>query len=347
MVYTQRQSYIVLLAAALLFCIAGSARGLVLHPGGEPNLATWTDRPSDNVVGRWGHTACCVAVSRNCVVTTRHQAGSLNTQVEIAGGRYSVSDIWEHETADLRLARLYGANLTDFVELFEGRFEAGRQVVIGGFGAASGALLENHGVVYGYDWDSSSPAKLRWGTNRIERTEDNKSLEELVSDVVIADFDGLGEGKSTVYECTVGGHDSGGGWFVKTAGDWRLAGLSRAIDVHFEQGHENDPNYSLWQAWFRDRGNPGAARPDYLDAVRISSYAGWIKQRIPAVRPGDLTGDDLVDMSDLVVFGHYWGSRECRYPDWCAGADSEPDGDIDWRDMVEFSNNWLEPEEGY
>ncbi|HLB74133.1 MAG TPA: hypothetical protein VJJ98_08950, partial [Sedimentisphaerales bacterium] len=144
------------------------AQAIILHPEGEPNLAAWTDRPDDDVVGRWGSNASCVAIARNCIVTTHHQGGGASTSVQIAGVTYSIAQIWNHPTADLRLVRLFGANLAEFVDPYAKTDESGKQVVIGGCGVGNGPSLETGGIVYGYQWGESATRDLRFATNRIE-----------------------------------------------------------------------------------------------------------------------------------------------------------------------------------
>ncbi len=70
--------------AILLCCLCAVCPvwGIVLHTDNEPNLATWVDRPSTGVVGRWGTNASCVAIAPNYVITTRHQGISSGTTVE-------------------------------------------------------------------------------------------------------------------------------------------------------------------------------------------------------------------------------------------------------------------------
>jgi hypothetical protein len=330
-----------LLAASLLFCCTRPALGIILHPDGEPNLATWTDRPDPNVAGRWGNNASCVAVSSNCVIMTRHQGGGIGTVVEIGGGTYTVADIWTYSTADLRVAKLYGANLRSFVGLHEDTNEIGKDIVIGGYGDGRGGLLKTGGITYGYEWDNSTNTTLRLGTNKVDNTENDNTIGSLTSDIIIADFDGLNEGESTIYEGIPAVHDSGSGWFIKVGETWKVAGLSRAVGTHYEEGHPDDANYILYEAWFRSRADPDILQPDYLDAVRISSYATWILETIPERLPGDLTGDDWVDLADFAVFAQYWQNTECEFPDWCAGADCEPDGDVDWADLAALVDGWL------
>jgi len=342
MKYTAQKSFVyVLILSVFLFWAAGSTLAVVLHPAGEPNLVTWTDRPADDVVGRWGSNASCVAVSSNCVITVRHAGGGINTRVEIGGKTYTIAQIWNHSTADLRLIKLAGTNLANFVDIYENIDERFKQIVIGGYGDGRGALLQNGGVTYGYQWDGSSNTTRRFGTNKINRTKNNDTIGDLTSNIVIADFDGLGEGQSTLYEGIVADHDSGGGWFIKDGSIWKVAGLCRAVGIHYEQGHEGDLNYMLNESWFRDRDDPNVLDPDYLDAVRLSSYATWIYDTIPDVLPGDLNGDDYVDFSDFAVFAQYWLNSDCHAPDWCLGADFGPDGDVDCADLEEFASYWL------
>lgn len=326
----------------LLVGSGGPAYALILHPDGEPNLLTWNDRPPDNAVGRWGNNAGCVAISRNCVITTQHQSGKLYTRVEIGGVTYKIDEMWNHPMADLRIAKLIGANLPNFVNINRRRNEAGRKIVIAGDGAGRGALLQAQGITYGYEWGNSAIRIARMGTNRIEGVLDDISIQGFTSDVIIADFDGLDEGNSTIYETIPAVHDSGGGWFTKVSGNWILAGLSRAVDLHYEQGHESDPNYILYEVWFREKSNPDEPYPDLFDAVRISSYVEWINDTVPDVVPGDLNGDDFVDFADFSLFVHHFGRNDCQGPNPCLGADFEPDGDVDWGDLAEFCSYWLE-----
>ena len=339
----QRDFLYMLAVAAFLFSVTGPALGIILHPDGEPNLATWTDRPDENVIGRWGYNACCVAISSNCIITNRHPGGGAGVPVEIAGNTYTIAEIYDHNTADLRIVKLSGANLTNFVDIYEKTDEVHKEIVIGGYGDSRGNPLQKWGITYGYEWDSSGNGTLRFGTNRIQLTEDDSTVEDFTSDIIIADFDGLGEGFSTAYECIPADHDSGGGWFIKVADNWKLAGMTRAVEIHYEEGHPNDPNYVIYeQAWFRDRDDPNKQNPDCFDAVRISSYAQWINETMPEVLPGDLNGDDRVNFTDLAVFQQYWQNTECKSPDFCAGADFEPDGDVDWGDLAEFTSRWLQ-----
>jgi hypothetical protein len=272
----------------------------------------------------------------------RHSGGNgIGIPVQIGGRTYTVAETWNCGSADLRIARLYGANLTSFVSPYENTDEIGKDIVIGGFGDGRGSILTTSGQTYGYGWDRAPNTTRRLGTNKIDGTEDDSSLAGLVSDIIIADFDGLTDDQSTIYESIPADHDSGGGFFIKDGSYWKVAGLCRAVSAHYVEGHSGDPAYRLYESWFRSRTDPSILLPDYLDAVRISSYASWILTTLPQRLPGDLTGDDWVDLDDFAVFSQYWEKSDCHYPDWCAGADTEPDGDVDWDDLLALLDGWL------
>lgn len=325
-----------------LFWAAQPACGLILHPAGEPNMATWTDRPPEDVIGRWGNNGSCVVIGPNYVITTRHQGGGLTTPVRIGSVQYTISQIWNHNTADLRIAKLNDANLPNFVGVFGNTNEVGKNMVLGGYGVGRGELLQKDGITYGYRWAIGSNTTLRMGTNKILASEPNSVLGSFASDIIIAGFDGPNEVWSTTYESAPAGYDSGGGWFIKAGGRWKVAGLMRAVGAHYQEGHDGDPNYVIYnETWFRDRADPNRRLPEYSDAVRISSYAQWIRNiTVPKIE-GDLDRDGYVDFADFAIVAGVWMSTECQEPDWCLGADFEPDGDVDWADLVEFLSHWL------
>ena len=312
-----------------LFCWSGWVSGVIWHPAGEPDLGTWTDRPDSNVVGRWGNNVTFVVVAPNWIITTRHQ-NTFPSTVSIGG----VSYVCHYKTewrggpsgnGDIQLVRLttadgYNPELVHYAGPYTDTDEVTQETVLGGYGNGRGAVLQTGEITYGYEWDNSGNTTLRFGTNRVKDADNDSTIGSLTSDIIIADFDGLDEGQSTTYESALGAGDSGGGWFIHNGTEWKLAGLSRAVGVHYEAEHLGDPNYILYEAWFRNRETPLIKQPDYLDAVRVSSYAAWILQIINV--EGDLTRDDWVDFADFAALAEYWQSNECTVQnDWCGGAD--------------------------
>ena len=103
---------------------------------------------------------------------------------------------------------------------------------------------------------------------------------------------------------------------------------------HYKDGHEGDPAYIVYESWFLQA-------PEYLDAVRVSSYVDWIYEII--VTDGDLTGDDWVDFQDFARYASQWQRDDCNEQNsWCDGANFlEPFGIVDLNDLSFLTDNWL------
>ena len=269
-----------------VFCLfsSGSAFGLVLHPGDEdpPPL-----RPLDAAVGRWVTNGSCVAVGPNHVITTRHQNWLSNKPVWIGGVEYRTAEIFDHSEADLRAVRIatpegQNADLTYYIPPYTDTGERYETLVIGGYGLGRGSELKTpFDVTYGYNWAGAANDTLRWGANRIEgfnHTNDG----DYSTDVITADFDGPDGSAYRAHETAPAAWDSGGGWFIDVSGsgDWRVAGLTRAAQ-----------HASVNQSWFKNNVT-GLPDPDYLDAVRVSSYAGWVNGVLnPSLWSADASGN--------------------------------------------------------
>ena len=305
--------------------MAGSCAGIILH---DPD-SELTDRPADGVIGRWSGTASCVAIDRQYIVTTKHQTGTLSTLVVIEGRTYSISQLWNHPTDDIRLAKLRHANLSDYVGLNSSVSEENQPIVIGGYGDGWNSILETGGQVYGYQWDGSANVNLRWCSNKIE----DWTLSD--SDLIGADFDGPGEGGATTYEGMFADHDSGGGWFIKSGGNWYLAGLN--------YGTEHDQ-----ESWYREDYDPDLYHPDAFYAVKVRNFVSWINGNI-ATQPdcafiaSDLNDDCEVNLQDFAEFNKWWLHCDCAMSNnFCEGADFEPtNGCVDLNDLAAFLSQWL------
>jgi hypothetical protein len=348
-----QQRVIVMLAGicALLF-VPGPACGVVVHPGaGDPNLVEWVDRPVDGLVGRWGGSGSCAAISPRHVLTTKHQGGDVGTTVEIGGKLYRVERVWNHPLyvnegtgeyalVDMRIARLAEANLSEYASLYRGSEEAvnQRKVTVGGWGLGRGEALKTNGITYGYQWADDNVMRLRWCTNQIDLTSDgvsstNKSSGlDVYHDYIIADFDDPG---TTVYEGAVAGYDSGGGWFIKTDAGWELAGITWGAE-----------HADVKQIWFRSASNPIMRHADRMYALRVSSYAEWINsvldnecQDPPA---GDFNSDCRVDIEDAAGFARWWLFDGCSWwDDHCQGRDINSDGRVNMADFAKLSHDFV------
>ena len=285
-----------LLGTVSCLLVSGSAFGLVLHPSDEDPPPV---RPLDAAVGRWVDNASCTPVGPNHVITTRHQNWGLYMPVWIDGVEYRTAEIFNHYEADLRVVRIatpdgQNADLTYVIPPYTGTQERYKTLVIGGYGRGRGDPLETPlGVTYGYTWAITPNDTLRWGANRVEGSS-RVTTPDYPTDVLTADFDdpaGIGH---VDHEAAPAAYDSGGGWFIDISGngDWRVAGLTRAVE------HGPPTN----ESWFRDSVT-GLFDADYLDAVRVSSYAQWINGAIsPSVWNVDASGNwaDLANWSSGV-----------------------------------------------
>jgi len=269
----------------LWLLMSGPAFGLVLHPGDE---APPPVRPPDAAVGRWVDNGSCVPVGPDYVITTRHQDWLLNRPVWIDGVEYRTAEIFDHQEADLRVVRIatpegQDADLDYYMAPYTGNQERHETMVIGGYGKGRGvALTTPLGMVYGYAWSGTANDTLRWGANRVDGF--NCVVEPgYVTEVLTADFDRRGSLGSCDHEAAPAAWDSGGPWCIDITGngDWRVAGLTRSV--------EHGPPIN--ESWFLNNVT-GRPDPDYLDAVRVSSYAGWINGVIdPSAWSVDASGN--------------------------------------------------------
>ena len=337
--------------ASLAF-LASPTWGLILHPAGEPD-ASWTERPPDNVVGRWSYNASFVVIAPNWIITTQHQNTSPDT-VEINGAPYSChyDSQWTggpNGNSDIRLIRLTtptgeNADLPHYAPPYQGTDEStAAETVIGGYGRGRESILSKRGTVYGYTWGTGENyhnLELRWGTNRVDSV--GTISNSYTSDVLIGDFDQLGQDESTTYEGVAAEYDSGGGWFIKQGATWYVAGLTRGIEAH------GTPWPANGESWFRYNLQPSTYDPDYMDAVRVSSYANWVSERMaqPFCTPplaADINDDCRVDSIDLRLLAQGWLLKSCTAENgWCNNMDVTTDGSVNLVDFARMASNWLD-----
>jgi hypothetical protein len=312
--------YIIFAGICFLLLYATKAEAIILHPDNEPNLLTWVDRPDLDIIGRWGETASCVAVAPNYVLTTTHQGGGIDTPVTIGGVTYTIDKIVNHpdipnsvdpsySLVDLRLVKLRNANLETYVELYTLTDEPSipEHTILAGFGLGRDSELTTNDIVYGYTWQNRDVHKnfnLRFATNKIDAFRNDALAtspgKKFNLDILFANF---GDPCDTIYEGTIAEYDSGGGWFVKSDGVWKLAAINLGVE-HADIG----------QSWFRDAENPNHRSKDVIYGLRISSYADWILNTMEATcdesnnfcEHGDLLPDGVVDFNDFVVFTRQW-----------------------------------------
>ena len=247
---------------------------VVLHTGDDAGVPA-AERPPDGVVGRWGTNASAVAIGPNHILTTRHQLGGVGTSVVFGGVTYTVAEETPIGNADLRVARVTGGSLAQFVALYTGVNEVGQTAVLGGYGQGRGANLDDLAGTYGYQWDGSGNTTLRFGRNQIDATgtANPEPGAPYTSAVIGADFDPRAQLTSAPVEASLAEFDSGGGLFVLDGGVWKVAGIARGVE---------HSGRSIFRANVADPDNPGGRDgPDLMDAVRVSTYAAQITAAVP------------------------------------------------------------------
>lgn len=171
------------------------AAGVIRHP--EDDAVTF-DTPNPLVVGLWNNNASAVAIGPNHAITTRHQGGGLNSTITFGGTVYDVVEIHNIGNADLRVVRLAKdggpANLSEWVNVFDGNDALVQDFVLGGYGRARGSALTTQNGTYGYLWGSGPAASPQWGQNVIDATS-QADTGTYLSEVLRADFDPYGVGQ--------------------------------------------------------------------------------------------------------------------------------------------------------
>jgi len=52
--------------------------------------------------------------------------------------------------------------------------------------------------------------------------------------------------------------------------------------------------------------------------------------------------DGILNFSDFTIFAFYWMNDTCSDPNWCEGSDSDCSGRVDFVDLLNFVDHWLE-----
>ena len=76
-----------------------------------------------------------------------------------------------------------------------------------------------------------------------------------------------------------------------------------------------------------------------ITEVTLSPKTAAMLRKIP--HPADLTKNYWIDFADYARFSLQWLNTNCAGPDFCDGADFEPDGDVDFDDLDFLLNVWL------
>ncbi len=303
-----------------LFCNTLPVFSIVLPPENEPGPPS-SESPPDEISGRWYPNGTCVVIAPNYIITARHVGQQVSPpRVIIDGATYTINpdNIWDHPSADLRVAKIDAGNRTEYVDIYSNDNETGNQVVFAGYGKGRGTALSGN---RGYKWSSSSCGTFRRATNTIESTWQDNGIQYLLSH-----FYDSNHYKATDYEGALALCDSGSGWFLEHQNQWLVAAITLGVE-------NADSSKSVFG--------------DYMLGLRLSYYRDWIfsrdEGRVLASRdlgpvPGDLNGDLLFDLQDVAQFTSQWMRSDCNLDNnWCNGSDHDRNGRVNIEDILEIS----------
>jgi hypothetical protein len=76
----------------------------------------------------------------------------------------------------------------------------------------------------------------------------------------------------------------------------------------------------------------------------FDGYAGLVAGEESGMRESasiQFSEPELVDLELFARFASQWLRTDCGDPDWCAGADFEPNGGVGFEDLIQFMSYWL------
>ncbi|MHC4155477.1 MAG: hypothetical protein ACYST6_11225 [Planctomycetota bacterium] len=140
-------------------------------------------------------------------------------------------------------------------------------------------------------------------------------------------------------------------------------GYGKAFDNYVLQSNR-DPNYECWASDYMNEGRGPIYHPYVQTGRRFCGVTGILEQFAAesdgiyydyyqlltttttdflVEQYGDLNYDCGVDFFDFAVFAGQWLTDEqCGELDWCDGADLTQNGFVDWFDLRDFSQEWLQ-----
>jgi hypothetical protein len=302
-----------LTATATLLVLSSQASAVLLYssnvrnttaPGSlTNNSGAWTpggpDDPRRLLNSGWQWTGSFgafsgIAIGSQYFVTAKH-AGAIASTINVNGVNYTIdtnfnipnTQYWKDDpNTDLRIFKITGT-FASFAPLYSETpgSEIGRRLVAIGRGTQRGAEVRVNGELKGWKWGPIDGV-MSWGENVVTGRFNQAGFGQLM----YFDFDRDGGPN----ECALSDHDSSGGVFIQSGGQWKLAGVSLAVDGpwHLDVAGSPGPQFdgSMFDAgglWI------GSANPQYIDetiqdnpgssyATMISPNLSWINSVIGA-----------------------------------------------------------------
>lgn len=91
-------------------------------------------------------------------------------------------------------------------------------------------------------------------------------------------------------------------------------------------------------SWCENRDFDQSGEVDFIDLAEIANR--WLKKYN---MPADLDGNEQINFIDFAMFADFWCAAGCESSNsWCENRDFNKSGDVDFIDLAEITNYWLE-----
>lgn len=196
-------------------------------------------------------------------------------------------------------------------------------------GAVSVSILFNpQGFPSSYNFGAEGGVQIGWGSKKLGEGDLRGVIFQHVSG--IAGIYGPGSGYGTRM-----GSFSPYQWYQITFNidpDWQSMNISAGplgqAPVSMTSTWSGEPITRIWTTE-KQAPNPLAYYDNlYVTAVVICPSA-------------DLTDDCFVNMKDIAFLANYWLDDNCTSPGWCDGADLDTSGKVDFADLEDILDEWL------
>ena len=209
-------------------------------------------------------------------LAAHHIQGNVGDTFVFNGVSYTTTAFFDDTVSDLRIWQINGT-FPAWAPIYRGSGEAGRGLVVFGYGLGRGSEILANGSLAGWRYGSGG-GTLRWGQNTIRSVVNGGSY---WGQLLYALFDA----SSNVNQCDLATGDSSGPVFINDGSGWQLAGIAAAVDAYFNTTTSgNGFIAAIFDArglYYGSTGNwnlvaGSSPVPTGFYATQISARAAWI-----------------------------------------------------------------------
>ena len=265
---------------------------LIFFETGDPNHNTSPPIDQDiasiwKLQGQW-LSFVGTPIAPKYFITAAHVGGFAGMNFSINGTTYQTRKSFTAPGSDLKIWLICGT-FTEYAEINTNEEEKGREALLFGRGTQRGnPILSEDGILKGWLWGKRDRV-LRWGRNRVSEvcSSNWKGNRDCFGDLLEFNFDAAGEPDEV--HLSVG--DSGGGVFLKSEDQWKLAGVNYAVSGPYRKRLEggdvlgsifDEGGLHLFVDGWNFMPDESVDLPGTLYATRIFSGLDWIQKILDA-----------------------------------------------------------------